>query len=80
MFTISPAPAALANRASRALSSPSVMFSRIRPPLRFGSSAASPPRSNAMCARFTVLSDTPIASAIAGCVIPASRSRTIWMR
>ena len=45
--------------------------------LRFGSIAASPPRSNAMCARFTVLSDTPIASAIAGCVIPASRSRTI---
>ncbi|MBI5910669.1 MAG: ABC transporter ATP-binding protein [Betaproteobacteria bacterium] len=33
-----------------------------------------------MCARFTVLSDTPIASAIAGCVIPLSRSNTIWMR
>src|SRR5450759_4789918 len=33
-----------------------------------------------MCARFTVLSDTPIASAIAGCVIPLSRSSTIWMR
>src|SRR5260370_39006851 len=26
-----------------------------------------------MCARFTVLSDTPIASAIAGCVIPLSQ-------
>src|SRR5882757_2579228 len=33
-----------------------------------------------MCARFTVLSDAPIASAIAGCVIPLSRSSTIWMR
>src|ERR1700720_1535876 len=33
-----------------------------------------------MWARFTVLSDTPIASAIAGCVIPLSRSNTIWMR
>src|SRR5215470_349336 len=33
-----------------------------------------------MCARFTVLSDTPIPSAIAGCVIPLSRHSTIWMR
>src|ERR1700730_1666230 len=33
-----------------------------------------------MCARFTVLSDTPIAAAIAGCVIPPSRNSTIWMR
>src|SRR6266581_3762508 len=33
-----------------------------------------------MWARFTVLSDTPIASAIAGCVILLSRSNTIWMR
>src|SRR6516225_1299930 len=33
-----------------------------------------------MCARFTVLSDTPIAAAIAGCVIPLSRNSTIWMR
>src|SRR5712691_7567992 len=33
-----------------------------------------------MCARFTVLNETPIASAIAGCVIPLSRSNTIWMR
>src|SRR5262245_39705995 len=33
-----------------------------------------------MCARFTVLSDTPIAAAIAGCVIPLSRNNTIWMR
>ena len=33
-----------------------------------------------MWARFTVLNDTPIASAIAGCVIPLSRSNTIWMR
>src|SRR5215471_8550299 len=33
-----------------------------------------------MCARLTVLSDTPIASAIAGCVIPISRHSTIWMR
>jgi hypothetical protein len=27
-----------------------------------------------MCARFTVLSDTPIAAAIKGCIIPLSRS------
>src|ERR1700675_4822838 len=33
-----------------------------------------------MWARFTVLSHTPIASAIAGCVIPLSRSNTIWIR
>src|SRR5271166_512041 len=33
-----------------------------------------------MWARFTVLSDTPIASAIEGCVIPLSRSNTIWIR
>ena len=33
-----------------------------------------------MWARFTVLRDTPIDSAIAGCVIPFSRSNTIWMR
>src|SRR4029453_4246449 len=33
-----------------------------------------------MCARFTVLSDTPIAAAIAGCAIPLSRNNTIWMR
>src|SRR5262245_40660346 len=33
-----------------------------------------------MYARFTVLSDTPIAAAIAGCVIPLSRNSTIWMR
>src|ERR1700686_1693883 len=33
-----------------------------------------------MWARFTVLSDTPVTSAIAGCVIPLSRSNTIWMR
>jgi hypothetical protein len=33
-----------------------------------------------MCARFTVLSDTPIAAAINGCVILLSRSKTIWMR
>jgi hypothetical protein len=32
----------------------------------------------AMCARFTVLSDTPIAAAIRGCVIRLSRSNTIW--
>src|SRR6516225_7335720 len=32
-----------------------------------------------MWARFTVLRDTPIDSAIAGCVIPF-RSNTIWMR
>jgi hypothetical protein len=30
-----------------------------------------------MCARLTVLSDTPIAAAIEGCVIPLSRSSTI---
>src|SRR5438477_2675504 len=33
-----------------------------------------------MWARFTVLSDTAIAFAIVGCVIPLSRSNTIWMR
>ena len=33
-----------------------------------------------MCARFTVLSDTPIAAAIAGCAIPFSRNNTIWIR
>src|ERR1700722_10155743 len=33
-----------------------------------------------MCARVTVLSDAPIAAAIAGCVIPLSRNSTIWMR
>src|ERR1700751_372520 len=33
-----------------------------------------------MWARFTVLSDTPIAAAIAGCAIPLSRNSTIWMR
>jgi hypothetical protein len=33
-----------------------------------------------MWARFTVLNETPIASVIAGCVIPLSRSCTIWMR
>src|SRR6516165_3485567 len=33
-----------------------------------------------MWARFTVLNETPIASAIAGWVIPLSRSNTIWMR
>jgi hypothetical protein len=27
-----------------------------------------------------VLSDTPIAAAIAGCAIPLSRNNTIWMR
>jgi hypothetical protein len=33
-----------------------------------------------MCAQLTVLSETPIAAAIAGWVIPLSRSNTIWMR
>jgi hypothetical protein len=33
-----------------------------------------------MCARFTVLGDTPIAAAINGCVIKLSRGNTIWMR
>src|SRR6516165_7597357 len=32
-----------------------------------------------MCARFTVLRDTPVALAISGCVIPLSRSNTIWI-
>src|SRR6266498_309876 len=80
MFSISPAPAALAKRASKALSSAKLMFSRLRPPLGLDLSALSPPRSYAICARFTVLSEAPIASAIAGCVIPPSRSSTIWMR
>src|SRR5215467_10030916 len=42
MFNISPAPAALAKRSSRAFSSASVIFSRIRPPLGLGASAAPP--------------------------------------
>jgi hypothetical protein len=29
---------------------------------------------------FTVLSDTPMAAAIAGCAMPLSRNSTIWMR
>jgi len=33
-----------------------------------------------MGARFTVLSDTPIAAAISGFVMPLSRNSTIWMR
>src|SRR6267154_4261051 len=33
-----------------------------------------------MCARLTVLSDEPMASAIAGCVNPYSRSNTIFNR
>src|SRR2546421_2714478 len=33
-----------------------------------------------MCGRLTVLSDPPMASAISGCVIPLSRSNTIWIR
>src|SRR5713101_5698551 len=33
-----------------------------------------------MWARFTVLSETPIAAAIAGCAIPLSRSNTIRIR
>src|SRR5665811_558127 len=80
MFNISPAPAALAKRASKAFSSAKVMFWRLRPPLGLDLSAASPPPSYAICARFTVLSDTPIAAAIEGCVIPLSRSSTIEMR
>src|SRR5436309_4646848 len=80
MFSISPAPAALAKRASKALSSAKLMFSRLRPPLGLDLSALSPPRLYAICARFTVLSEAPIASAIACCVIPPSRSSTIWMR
>jgi hypothetical protein len=32
-----------------------------------------------MCARFTVLNETPMAAAIAGCIMPLSRSNTIWM-
>src|SRR5271156_6207568 len=61
MFNISPAPAALAKRLNKVLSSASVMFSRLRPPLGFGLRALMPPWSKAMCARFTVLSETPIA-------------------
>jgi hypothetical protein len=33
-----------------------------------------------MCARFTVLNETPIAVAIANCVMSLSRSNTIWIR
>jgi hypothetical protein len=70
---ISPAPAALAKRASKAFSSASVMFSRWQPPVGFGLSALIPPWANSMCARFTVLNETPIASAIAGCVALAQQ-------
>src|SRR5258706_7545641 len=47
MFNISPAPAALAKRASKTLSSATVMFSRWRPPIGFGLSAFIPPWLNA---------------------------------
>jgi hypothetical protein len=53
------------------------MFSRYLPPLGLGWSALTPPWSKAMCARFTVLSDTPIAATIAGWIISLSRSKTI---
>src|ERR1700730_75141 len=43
MFNISPAPAALAKRTSKAFSSFNVMFSRLRPPLGLGLSALIPP-------------------------------------
>jgi hypothetical protein len=33
-----------------------------------------------MCVRFTVLNETPIAAAIADCVMSLSRNNTIWMR
>src|SRR5947209_936821 len=71
MFNISPAPAALAKRASNAFSSATVMFSRRRPPFGLGLSALIPPWSKAMCVRFTVLNETPMAAAIAGCDHPA---------
>jgi hypothetical protein len=45
MFNISPAPAALAKRASNAFSAAIVMFSRLRPPHGFGLSALMPPSS-----------------------------------
>ena len=64
MFNISPAPAALEKRPSKAFSSASVMFSRILPPLGLGSNTRSPPWSYAIWARFTVLRETPITSAI----------------
>jgi hypothetical protein len=34
----------------------------------------------AMCARFTVLKDTRVSSAISGCVFPSSRSNIICIR
>src|SRR6516162_6433902 len=43
MFSISPAPAALAKRANKAFSSATGMFSRMRPPLGLRLSALSPP-------------------------------------
>src|SRR6185437_10290626 len=43
MFSISPAPAALAKRASKACSSANVMFSCLRPPFGLGFMALLPP-------------------------------------
>src|SRR3974390_335828 len=80
MLSISPAPAALAKRASSAFSSARLMFSCLRPRFGLGLSALIPPLLYAMCARLTVLSDTPKACAICGCVSPLSRNSTIWMR
>jgi hypothetical protein len=45
MFSISPAPAALAKHANKTFSAESVMFSRWRPPIGFGLSALIPPPS-----------------------------------
>jgi hypothetical protein len=45
-----------------------------------GLSTVIPPWSKAICARFTVFKESPIASAMARWVIPLSRSNTIWMR
>jgi hypothetical protein len=43
MFNISPAPAALAKRVSKAFSSANVMFSCLRPPFGLGLSGLMPP-------------------------------------
>ena len=80
MFSISPAPAALAKARQQSLLLGQrhvlVFATAIRPrPRRLDAAVVT-----GMCARFTVLSDAPIAAAIAGCVIPLSRNSTIWMR
>ncbi|PZR88699.1 MAG: hypothetical protein DLM68_07125 [Hyphomicrobiales bacterium] len=51
-------PGGLGKTRKPSLFSAKVMFSRLRPPLGLRFSALRPPWSQAICARFTVLSDT----------------------